>query len=180
MIQATKAAISQIKINNKSEILTISWGVMLLFACSQISIPLNPVPITLQTVGVMFLGLVFPGKTAIKSVMLYILLGASGVPLFSNFGFGIHRLLSPAGGYIIGFLPSVYILSLMNSIWKNNSWVNVFIKCLIGTAVIFMFGLFGLSLYIKSIEKVLQLGLLPFIIPGITKAILLTLLLKSA
>jgi len=180
MIQATKTALSQIKTHSKSEILTVGWGVILLFTCSQISVPLEPVPITLQTMGVIFLGLVFSGKTAIRSVILYIVLGAAGIPLFANFSAGMQCLLGPSGGYIVGFVPSVYLLSLMNTIWRSNSWLNIFIKCLIGTAVIFIFGMFGLSLYVRSIEKILQLGLFPFIIPGITKAILLTLLLKSA
>ncbi len=99
---------SRAKIRN---MLYISLGAVILAVCSWISIPTPLVPFTLQTFGVFFLIYFFGAKRGAASLLVYIALGAVGVPVFAGFGAGLGVLLGPTGGYILGFLASggVYI-----------------------------------------------------------------------
>jgi biotin transport system substrate-specific component len=160
------------------EVLVVGFGVVLLFACAQVSIPLHPVPISLQTVGVMLLALTYSKINALRSLLLYIGLGALGLPVFAGFHSGISVVLGTSGGYILGFVVCIYVMNLVKDFFKADSWVGIFINCLVGTVVIYTFGLIWLSLYV-GFEKAIQVGLLPFILPGIIKATLLTTLLKG-
>ncbi len=73
-------------------------GVVLLFGCSQIAIPIQPVPITLQTMGVIFIILTYNTSQAIQTILAYILLGALGIPLFSGYRGGLTVVIGPTGG----------------------------------------------------------------------------------
>ena len=87
---------------NKDLILTV-MGIGLMFLCSQYSIPIQPVPITLSMLGVLLIGLTYTPKQAAYTMGGWILLGAMGFPMFAGFKSGIPALLGPTGGYIVGF-----------------------------------------------------------------------------
>ncbi|MGL4859067.1 MAG: biotin transporter BioY, partial [Enterobacteriaceae bacterium] len=93
----------------------ILTGVLLLFVMSQISIPLQPVPVTLQTVAVMLIGLTWQRAAAIKTVSVYLLLGAMGMPLFADFSAGYGVFMGPTGGYLAGFLLAVWVMTSAGS-----------------------------------------------------------------
>lgn len=78
-----------------------------------ISIPIGDIPITLQTFGVFICFLIIGGRNGALSVLVYILLGAVGAPVFAGFTGGLGKLTGPTGGYIIGFLFSALFLWLM-------------------------------------------------------------------
>ena len=150
----------------------------LLFLCAQISIPLQPVPITLQTVGVMLVGITFPRKIAIQSILSYLALGAIGFPVFANFSGGYAVFLGPTAGYLAGFLVSILVMTYIASKQKKSrSAVSVFINCLVGTATVFVFGILGL-LPFMNLSHAIQVGLVPFILPGLIKIVFLTVSLK--
>lgn len=142
--------------------------VLLLFLTAQISIPLQPVPITLQTLGVMIVGLRFNCKVAFYSVLTYISLGAIGLPVFANFSGDLFR---PAAGYLIGFLPAVVVMSRIME-FKHESFIGNFLSCLAGTTIIFICGVSWLSIYM-GLKQAVVVGVLPFIIPGMIKIFLL-------
>jgi len=71
--------------------------------CAQIAIPLGPVPQTLQTWAIMLAGLVLGAKHGTMAVIVYVLLGASGAPVFAAFGGGIGHIMGPSGGFILSF-----------------------------------------------------------------------------
>lgn len=77
---------------------------VLIAACSWISLPIGPVPFTLQTFAVFCALNLLGGRRGTRAIILYILLGAVGLPVFSGFAGGMGKLLGPTGGYIIGFL----------------------------------------------------------------------------
>lgn len=151
----------------------LAWtclGVLLLFATSQISIPIQPVPITLQTAGVMLIGLTFSRRSALSAVAFYLMIGACGVPVFSEFLAGPSVFLLPSGGYLIGFFFAVLAMTL----FKPKKIGGLFLNCLLGTGIIFIFGISWLSIHV-GFHNALLFGLVPFIIPGAVKAGLLTL-----
>nr|CAH7769199.1 unnamed protein product [Callosobruchus chinensis] len=132
---------------------------------AQISIPLQPVPITLQTLGVMLIGLKFNRRTAFYSVLTYLSLGAAGLPVFANFSGGYHIFLGPTGGYLIGCLVAVVVMS-------RKSFMCNSLSCLAGTVVIFICGISWLTIYV-GLKQAIMVGVLPFILPGLVKIFLL-------
>ena len=142
---------------------------------SLVTIP-TTVPFTLQTMAIFLCMFMLKPTDAIISVLLYILIGAIGLPVFSNFNSGFGVLAGPTGGYIIGFI----IMPFMPLIIKNKiaaAIVGLIICYIFGTIWFIMFNTSG----IKSIWKVLTICVLPFIIPDgikLTLAYLLSRRLK--
>ena len=89
---------------------------VLIAICSWISIPMT-VPFTLQTFGVFMAVGVLGGKRGSLAVLVYILLGVIGVPVFAGFSGGLGILLNNTGGYSIGFLFSALVMWAMESLW---------------------------------------------------------------
>ena len=162
---------------SQSEIFLMLWGIFLIFLTSQISIPLEPVPITLQTFGVMLVGLTFPQTAAIKAISGYLMLGALGFPVFANFCGGYPYLLGPTGGYLIGFLISVAVMSGIRPYLHNNNLFYIAANCLVGTVIILALGICRLSCFV-GFEQAVYSGLLPFIFPGIITALLLAITIR--
>ncbi len=156
----------------------IALGVMFLFACSQIYIPLQPVPITMQTVGVMAIGVTCSMRIAISTIISYLLIGALGMPVFSLYGAGFARIIGPAGGYLVGFVPAVYLMTKLQNKLNMHKMRDIFINCMIGTTIIFTFGISWLA-YLTSFKAAILNGFLPFVVPGIFKALALTVILKG-
>lgn len=155
-----------------TELLVVFGGVALLYAASQIEIPLHPVPITLQTVAVMLIGLTYTPRRAVESHLLWIGLGAIGLPVFAGGGAGFAKVMGPTGGYMAGFVVASYLMAKLKERYALNSWKSDALLCLMGTLVVFSCGVLGLSQFV-GLTGALQHGVLPFILPGIVKAALL-------
>lgn len=159
------------------DIVYIGLFAAIMAVCSWISIPLT-VPITLQTFGVCcavgLLGL----KRGTLSVIVYIVLGLIGVPVFSGFTSGIGILAGTTGGYIIGFLFTALIVGLMIKLLGDKFWVYI-VSMLLGIAVCYAFGTAWYILVYNngnadavSLSTVLGWCVTPFIIPDIVKIVL--------
>lgn len=155
-----------------NEVMVVLGGVILLFAASQVEIPLKPVPMTLQTVAVMLIGLTYTPRRAVVSHLMWIGLGAMGWPVFSGFSAGANILVGPTAGYITGFVVAVYCMATLKERLSLNSWISDLLLCLLGTVIVFTLGIIWLSMLIGFSNALLH-GLLPFILPGIIKAGLL-------
>lgn len=160
-------------LNIRAESLKVVLGSLLLFASGQIAIPLEPVPIVMTTVGVMLIGLLYERRTALLAVMAYISAGAMGIPVFQGFAGGLVHLYGPTAGYIIGFAFAVLTMTLLREKFGLKSFWGMLLNCSIGTLVIFIPGVFWLSILI-GFQDALKFGVLPFIIPGVVKAFCLT------
>ncbi len=144
--------------------------------CSYITIP-TLIPFTLQTLGVFITLELLGGKKGTFSVLLYILLGAIGVPVFSGFRGGIGVLLSNTGGYIAGFILLALIYWLFTALLGKRLYARI-IGMVLGLIACYIFGtswfIFAYS-DIKNMSEmipVLQICILPFIIPDIAKMFL--------
>ncbi len=155
----------------------VIFGSILIAILAQLSIPLVPVPITGQTLGVTIAGLALGRNAGVSAVLLYLAEGAIGLPVFANGGSGIATLLGPSGGYLFGFVASAAILGyfsdkgVLKSLWKSA------LVTLVATAVTFVFGLIQLSYFVPA-GTVLQNGLYPFIFGGIVKSLAAVVLVK--
>lgn len=152
----------------------IAIGAALITICAWISIPLTAVPFTLQTFGVFFVLSALGGKRGTYSILVYILLGAVGVPVFAKFSSGIGILFGNTGGYILGFLFTGLIYILMTKLFGNKR-LTAIIALVLGLAVCYAFGTaWFMYLYTKengavTLGTVLSWCVFPFVIPDLIK-----------
>lgn len=160
----------------KKSFSTLDMAYVALFAvlitlCAWISIPTIP-PFTLQTLGIMLAASLLGWKRGTAAVLLYILLGAIGLPVFAGFKGGLSALVGPTGGYIIGFVFTALITGL--GCRKNASWL-LLISMIVGVAVCYIFGtvwyvVVQLGIHNPtSFRTVLGFCVIPFILPDLAK-----------
>ena len=154
-------------------------GSILLTISAKIKIPFYPVPMTMQTFVVLFLGISFGYKVGVITIILYLLEGISGLPVFSNSpekGIGIAYFVGPTMGYLIGFIFACFLAGYFK--YSSNYLVN-FLKILISTSIIYVFGVIWLGTLIGWDKPILHLGVLPFLLAELFKILLLTLLVNK-
>ena len=160
------------------ELAHILMGVILFFACAKLYIPLKPVPISLQSIAVMLIALLYDKKTGMKIIASYITLGAMGVQVFAGHSAGFLYLFGPTGGYLIGYAAAICIMNIIKTKLGISSFSKILLNCLAGTSVIFACGISWLAISM-GLKEALTVGLMPFIIPGMIKAIVLSAFLKG-
>jgi biotin transport system substrate-specific component len=172
-----------LKINSIQKILRvfalIFLGTMLMTISAKIKIPFYPVPMTMQTFVVLFLGLAFGYKIGLATVGVYLIEGIIGMPVFSNSpekGVGLVYFTGPTMGYLIGFLSAVFFAGYLNL--KNNIFI-IFSKLVLSVSTIYLFGVLWLGTLIGWDKPILQLGVTPFLLAEFFKILLLTLLAKK-
>lgn len=144
--------------------------------CSYITIPVG-IPITLQTLGIFLALELLGGKKGTFSVLLYLLLGAVGVPVFSGFRGGIGILLSNTGGYIVGFVFLAAFYWLITAFLGRKMYARI-LGMILGLLACYFFGTLWFVIAYSDIKNmsemipVLQICILPFIIPDIAKMFL--------
>ena len=157
----------------------IFLGTVALTISAKIKIPFYPVPMTMQTFVVLFLGLAFGYKIGLATVGVYLLEGIIGMPVFSNSpekGIGLVYFTGPTMGYLIGFLFAVFFAGYLNL--KNNIFI-IFSKLIFSVSAIYLFGILWLGTLIGWDKPILQLGVSPFLLAELFKICLLTLLAKK-
>ena len=172
-----------IKTNSQSKFiksfLVIILGSVALIVSAKIKIPFYPVPMTMQTFVVLFLGLSFGYKIGLATVGLYLLEGIAGLPVFSNSpekGIGLIYFTGPTMGYLIGFLVASFLSALINI--KDNLLI-IFLKLSMSVSTIYIFGILWLGILIGWDKPIIQLGVIPFLLAEFFKITLLTLLTKK-
>ena len=172
-----------IKQSNQSKLikyfLIVILGSLALTISAKIKIPFYPVPMTMQTFVVLFLGLSFGYKIAIATISLYLLEGIFGLPVFSNSperGIGLVYFTGPTMGYLIGFLTASYLASYVNS--KDNMF-KIFLKLTLAVSTIYLFGILWLGTLIGWDKPLFNLGVQPFLLAEVFKLLLLTLITKK-
>ena len=172
-----------LKTNSTQKILKtfvlIFLGTMALTISAKLKIPFYPVPMTMQTFVVLFLGLAFGYKIGLATVGVYLLEGIIGIPVFSNSpekGVGIVYFTGPTMGYLIGFLFAVFLAGYLSL--KKNIFI-VFSKLIFSVSVIYLFGVIWLGTLIGWDKPIFELGVTPFLLAELFKICLLTMLAKK-
>lgn len=166
---------------------TVDMAYIALFAvmiavCSWISIPAT-VPFTLQTFGVFLAVGVLGGKRGTLAVLVYLLLGMVGLPVFAGFSGGMGCLLGSTGGYIVGFLFSALVMWAMERFLGKKPWV-LALSMVLGLIVCYAFGtVWFMQVYAKTtgtigIWTALGWCVFPYIIPDLVKIVLAMVLCK--
>ena len=172
-----------IKQNSQTRIIksliVIFLGSLLLAISAKIKIPFYPVPMTMQTFVVLFLGLSFGLKIGLATVGLYLIEGIIGLPVFSNSperGIGLVYFTGPTMGYLIGFLFACFFASLIKS--EDNYFI-IYLKLILSVSTIYIIGILWLGLLLGWDKPIIELGVTPFLLAEIFKVTLLTLLAKK-
>ncbi|MGL4362942.1 MAG: biotin transporter BioY [Cellulosilyticaceae bacterium] len=152
------------KITTK-EMTIIGLSAALMGVFAQLSIPLPTVPLTLQVFGITLIAAILGPKLASISMMIYILLGAVGVPVFANFRGGLSVLIGPTGGYITGFM---FIAICVGYASRMNKLTGKIILTYIGLLTQYTIGTIQLKIVLGvSLGEALVIGVYPFIIKDI-------------
>ena len=160
-------------------LLAVILGSIALTISAKIKIPFYPVPMTMQTFVVLFLGVSLGYKIGLASVGLYLLEGIAGLPVFSNSpekGIGIVYFTGPTMGYLIGFLTACVLASFVKT---NDNYFFIFSKLILSVSTIYILGVIWLGTLIGWDKPVLELGVSPFLLAEIFKITLLTILTKK-
>lgn len=158
----------------------IALFAVLLAVCSWISVPVPPIPFTLQTFALFAAMLFLGGRRSLTAAAVYLLLGAVGLPVFFGFRGGIGVLLEATGGYLLGFLLCTLVYWAVTARF-GTSKAPTLAGCLLGLLACYAFGtLWYLLLYAETpaLLPVLTVCVLPFLIPDLVKLALAFLLFR--
>ena len=154
-------------------------GSIVLAVSSKIKIPFYPVPMTMQTLVVLIIGIGFGWKLGLATVSLYLFEGIIGLPVFSGTpekGIGLIYFTGPTMGYLIGFLVAVYISGKFN---YDNNFVKNFLKLMLATSFIYILGMSWLGNLIGWDKPIFQLGAQPFLLAELFKILIATLAINQ-
>ena len=164
--------------NNKviKNAVIIFLGTILLTISAKVKIPFYPVPMTMQTFVVIFLGMCFGYKLGLATVALYLIEGIVGIPVFSNSpekGVGMIYFTGPTMGYLLGFIIAVYVAGKLNF---NRNYLLNFIKIFFSVLPIYVLGLIWLGILIGWDKPIFDLGAKPFLLAELFKIFLLVII----
>ncbi len=141
------------------------------FICllSPLSFPLGAIPVSLATFAIYITACTVKIKTSLSAVIIYIILGATGLPVFSFFRGGIHMLTGVTGGYIIGYVFCALTTGLLVNKYENKKYIYP-LSMALGTVICYLFGTFWYMVQTENnFISALTVCVLPFIIGDIIK-----------
>jgi biotin transport system substrate-specific component len=145
-----------------------------------IPLPVSPVPFTGQIIGVMITGALLPRRAALLTIIAYLMIGVAGMPVFSLARGGLYMLTGPSGGYLLGFIPAVLIITLLLKKVAQPSLLQLIIAMLPGLGLIYFFGTLQLGLLMHfSIKQAFLVGVVPFILFDLVKVAISALLSRQ-
>lgn len=157
-------------------------GIGILAASAWVSVPFYPVPLTLQTLAVLLIGGVLGPVLGVSAVAGYLALGAAGAPVFHNGLGGLLVLAGPTGGYLVGFVPAVFLVGWAARLAARagtpaagaTAWVRLLVLAagaVAASAVTYLFGVPWLALFTgMGLERAAAVGLIPFLLGDALKA----------
>ena len=149
-------------------------GSILLAISAKIKIPFYPVPMTMQTLVVLIIGIGFGWKLGVATVLLYLFEGIVGLPVFSGTpekGIGLVYFTGPTMGYLIGFLVAAFLAGKFNF---DNNLIKNFLKLTFATSFIYILGILWLGGLIGWDKPIFKLGAQPFLLAELFKILLVT------
>ena len=149
-------------------------GSVILAISSKVKIPFYPVPMTMQTLAILIIGIGFGWKIGMATVALYLFEGIIGLPVFSGTpekGVGLIYFTGPTMGYLIGFLIAVFFAGKFN---YDNNLIKNFLKLTFATSLIYVLGMIWLGSLIGWDKPVFKLGAQPFLLAELFKILLAT------
>lgn len=157
-------------------------GSLILWASAKISVPFWPVPMTLQTGAVALIAAAYGSRLGFATVVLYLLEGAAGLPVFEGTpakGIGLAYMVGTTGGYLIGFAVAAAIIGWLAERGFDRNPIKLFGGMVLADCVVFALGLVWLGTVIGWDKPVLEFGLYPFILGDLVKLALAACLVSA-
>lgn len=177
-MQSSQATLTQVLWPVQSQNRTLRFaalavlGSILLAVSAKVAIPFYPVPMTLQTLVVLALGMAYGARLGVATVALYLLEGALGLPVFTGSpekGVGLAYMLGGTGGYLLGFLPAVAITGYLAERGWDRKGLTTAAAMLLGNAAIYVPGLLWLGALYGFDKPIVQWGFAPFWLGDVAK-----------
>ena len=159
--------------------LLILLGSLLLTISAKIKIPFYPVPMTMQTFVVLFMGIAFGWKIGVATISLYLFEGIVGLPVFAGTpekGLGLSYMIGPTFGYLVGFQIAAFLAGYLNF---ETNFLKIFIKLILCVSAIYILGMFWLGTLIGWDKPIFEFGAKPFLLAELFKLLILTLIAKK-
>ena len=170
MTQANQGVLMDVLWDNQGgrfrQLALVVVGSLLLTASAKFQVPFYPVPMTLQPLVVLMLGVVLGSKLGGAAVLFYLMQGAMGLPVFAGTpekGLGLLYMAGPTGGYLAGFLVAAVVTGWLAERGLDRSRVGALVAMVTGMAVIYALGLLWLGVFVGYNQTLLTVGLLPFV-----------------
>src|SRR5215208_6708306 len=136
---------------------------------AQVEIPLRPVPLTLQTLGVLFTGAVLGSRRGAVTLLLYLAEGAVGLPVFAGGASGVGYMLGPTGGYLVGFVVAAGVVGRLAQRGWDRRLVWAAVAMVIGNVIIYACGVAWLAVFLGDLWGALVNGMLLFVVGDLIK-----------
>jgi len=141
-------------------------GAVLIMVAAKVNIPFYPVPMTMQTLVIFALSIIYGSSLGVFTIVLYLALGALGLPVLSGTpekGIGLAYMLGPTGGYFVGFVMSSAIIGWLAEKGWTRRMATTFVAMLIGNIILYIPGLLWLGSVFGWDKPILEIGVLPFL-----------------
>ncbi len=150
--------------------LPIVGGVMVLFIASQIHISFQPMPITLQSLAVMLIGLTYTPKQAMTTIAFWHGLAACGAPVHAGLSGGLENFMEPVAGYLFGFAVAAYLMATLKERFSLNTLFGDLVLTIAGALVLYIFGVLWHGYFTGEIASAFVNGIFHSILPDLLKA----------
>lgn len=145
------------------DLLLVLTGIAFLALAAQIVIPLQPVPLTLQSATVIMMSMVYGFRLSLLTTLGYVILGGAGLPIFAGMASGLGVLTGATGGYLVGFIFAAAMTGFLAERGYAQNLISSFLTACLGTFIIFLSGVIVLSQFVGW-DKAFLFGVAPFII----------------
>lgn len=171
--------VSEAGLTMAHKVALVIGGSILLALSAHIKVPFYPVPVTMQTMLVLMIGMAFGPRLGFATIMAYLAQGAMGLPVFAG-GAGLAYMAGPTGGYLFGFAVAAIVTGFLAEKGWGKSVGSTALAMVIGNIVIYAFGVTYLSSIVGGFDKAIQFGLAPFIYGDLLKIVIATAALPLA
>ena len=136
-------------------------AVITIALAAQLTIEMGSIPITGQTLAILCWAFFLTPRQSIIALLIYLVLGILGAPIFADGAYGLEKLYGGSGGFLVGFVVAAGLVSYLNDLKKSISFISILNLTALGTAVILLFGVGRLAM-LFGFEKGLEYGFFPF------------------
>lgn len=160
--------------DNSANIFAILLGSLFIGVMAQIaiSVPFSPIPITGQTVAVILLGGLLGARRGAMSVLVYLMEGALGLPVFAHMKAGPAVLVGPTAGYLWGFVFAAFLIGYLTEKGFTSKPISSFLSCFAATTLILILGSLYLAIFNIGFNEAMLMGFYPFLIGDVVKSLL--------
>ncbi len=159
----------------------VLFGSILVGMSAQISVPMYPVPMTLQTLAISLIGLTYGARLAGVTLMAYLAQGAAGLPVFAGGAAGLAYMAGPTGGFLIGFVAMAWLTGWLVERGLSRGFPRLFLAAFIPALLLFVPGVLWLwTVTPLDLERAVMAGAVPFQLGGVVKSAVAALIVTGA